>query len=325
MALHTRMNTGPGTNGAAPESPPMTGLKVMKFGGTSVGSPERLHTVADLIARTGADGFRVVCVVSAASGVTDRLAASLADSGSSDTLAYLHKRYTALAEAVLTPAARETYLHDLDATLAPVSSVYALRALLGACPDQEGVVLACGERLMAPLVAALLRDRGVAARSVDAGDLFETDDRYTEAAVRLDPTVGRIRAWFERWPEHVVPVVTGWVGSTRSGRTSVLGRGGSDYTAAVLARALDAEVLERWTDTDGIFTADPNIDPSARHVPTIPYHEALPFNRAGRLGMHHRALDPLRATRIPVHVRSTFAPEGPGTYILPAVEVTSDE
>lgn len=320
MALNTHTQQGrPRVNGAALESPPMTGLKVMKFGGTSVGSPERLKTVAELVARTEAEGYRVVCVVSAASGVTDRLAASLADAGSSGTLDYLRDRYTTLAGAVLPPEALSAYLTDLEETLAPVASVYALRALLGACPDQEGVVLACGERLMAPLVAALLRDRGIPARPVDAGDLFETNDQYTEAAVRLDPTVRRITAWFARWPERVVPVVTGWVGSTRNGRTSVLGRGGSDYTAAVLARALGADVMERWTDTDGIYTADPNIDPSARHVPTIPYHEALPFNRAGRLGMHHRALDPLRATRIPVHVRSTFAPDGPGTFILPAM------
>jgi aspartate kinase len=119
-------------------------------------------------------------------------------------------------------------------------------------------------------------------------------------------------------------VVTGFIGSTADGRTTTLGRGGSDYSAALLAHSLAAEVMERWTDVDGIYTADPRADRSAQRLACIVLEEARAWNQAGRLGMHRKALDPLVTAGIPVRVRSTAAPEKSGTWIVPSSEDRRD-
>ena len=179
-------------------------------------------------------------------------------------------------------------------------------------------VLAAGERLAVPLVAGLLRTSGLAATSVDAASLVRTDARHGAAAVDLQTTYRQIQAWHGRLPDPMIPVVTGFLGATERGATTTLGRGGSDYSAALFAAALFAAALERWTDVDGLYTADPRQHADAERLDEIVLEEAWAWNHAGRLGMHRKALDPLVAAGIPVYVRSTSSPDAPGTAILPA-------
>ena len=115
----------------------------------------------------------------------------------------------------------------------------------------------------------------------------------------------------------VVPVITGFLGGTRSGETTTLGRGGSDYSASIIATALSAEGLERWTDVDGVYTADPNVDPDAQKLDQIVMSDAMAWNRTGKMGIHRKALDPLLEASIPMFVRSIDLPDDPGTAILP--------
>jgi aspartate kinase len=114
--------------------------------------------------------------------------------------------------------------------------------------------------------------------------------------------------------------VTGFIGADASGRTTTLGRGGSDYSAAIFASALDASVLERWTDVDGIYTNDPAVDRKAKRLERLEAELASSLNQVGKIGMHRDALEPVTRSGIPVHVRSTFAPDREGTWILPSVE-----
>nr|WP_304189467.1 aspartate kinase [Rhodothermus marinus] len=297
-------------------------LKVLKFGGTSVGSAELVARVADLIVEATTT-HRVVVVVSAAAGVTNELVAAwdALQQGTLDMpalLARLRQRHRALAQVLSGHAAlRRSYLATLEETL-----VRLARLLEVARHDRDSAwrdeVLAVGERLMAPLLAAVLRARGVAAFAQDAIALICTDAQYGEANVDLEATRERVQRWFARVGRHTVPVVTGFIGATPEGRTTTLGRGGSDYSAALLAALLGAEVLERWTDVDGLYTEDPRKSPDARRYQTLVLEEAWAWNHAGKLGMHRKALDPLVAAGIPVHIRSTLAPERPGTWLLPA-------
>ena len=188
----------------------------------------------------------------------------------------------------------------------------------GLTPALRDEVLAAGERLSVPLVAGLLDEEGLTSEPTDAAALVQTDGAHGSALVDLEATYSRIQAWHTRLPEAVVPVVTGFIGSTQAGATTTLGRGGSDYSAALFAAALGADALERWTDVDGLYTDDPRRNAAAERLEQIVLEEAWAWNHAGRLGMHRKALDPLVAAGIPVYVRSTASPDASGTAILPA-------
>jgi len=186
-----------------------------------------------------------------------------------------------------------------------------------ATPRLRDAVLAFGERLSMPLVQLGLEAAGVPSVCADASRLVRTDDRHGAARVVRSATNRRVRDWYAGLVPGTVPVVTGFLGATSAGAVTTLGRGGSDYTAALLAAALRAFVFERWTDVDGIYTDDPRIHPDAKRLHTLALDEAWVWNRAGRIGMHRRALDPLVDAGIRIHVRSTGAPDHPGTVILP--------
>ncbi len=295
-------------------------LKVLKFGGTSVGSSERLHRVVEIVCRT-AQTHRVVVVTSAVAGVTDTLAAALEamEEGtfSKEALAEgLWARHHVLAAGLLRPAALRAYEETLqDLLLASIERLAHTRPMLPAIADQ---VLALGERLAAPLLALALQEAGLCATAQDAAALIRTDDTFGAALVDVAETYRQAQRWHAGLPAATVPVVTGFIGATATATTTTLGRGGSDYSAALLAAALRASVLERWTDIDGLYTDDPYTNRQARRLMRIRLEEAWAWNHAGRLGMHRKALDPLVEAEIPIHVRSIAAPEGPGTWILPA-------
>ena len=294
-------------------------LKVLKFGGTSVGSAQRLRRVVEIV-RQAAQTYRVVVVTSAASGVTNTLVAALEAMRQGtilpETLAEgLWARYHVLAAGVLCPQTLRLYEIILQEW---GKEIERLAATTPVTPGLADEVLALGERLAAPLVALALRDAGLRAVPQDAIALVRTDDTFGEALVDVADTYRQARHWHADLPVSMVPVVTGFIGATASGATTTLGRGGSDYSAALLAAALRASVLERWTDVDGLYTDDPYQNHQARRLPRIVLEEAWAWNHAGRLGMHRKALDPLIEAEIPVHVRSTTALEGTGTWILPA-------
>lgn len=299
-------------------------IRVLKFGGTSVGDAAPLQKAATVIqeARTTC---RPVVVVSAAAGVTNDLVRAADDRRSDRDTAEawtrdVGRRYHTLADEVLGDASAYTqYETILQAELSELRRALQQNTDSGA-PARDAV-LATGERLMAPLVAAVLNQCGCPARPIDAASLVRTDDAHGEVTVQWEATQEQVEDWMQDTLASAtfVPVVTGFVGGTADGTTTTLGRGGSDLSAAILARALGADRLERWTDVEGLYTRDPATNDQARPLDQLDFEQALTWTKAGRLGMHPRTLDPLASANIPVHVRCTHRPEADGTRIVPAV------
>jgi aspartate kinase len=185
-----------------------------------------------------------------------------------------------------------------------------------AAPEKSDLLAGYGERISAAVVAAYFNHRGLAAVAVDARDFVVTDDNFTSARYRESPTFEKARATLgPLLARGELPVVTGFVGRDARGRTTTLGRGGSDLTATLLGAALGAAVVEIWTDADGIMTADPRLLPEAEPLARLSYEEAVELSNFGARVVFNRSLVPAIRAGFPVHVRNTFAPTAPGTVI----------
>jgi bifunctional aspartokinase / homoserine dehydrogenase 1 len=296
--------------------------RVLKFGGTSVGTAAALRGALE-IAEAAARERPVVVVVSALSGVTNALEAALLGAAARRLdvpgfAAAIRDRHLALLAAVAEgqPARRATavvreHAGRVEGRLRAVGTARAFS------PATRAAVLAGGERLAVPIVTAALRTRGVEAQAVDGTSLIRTDEAFAEAAVDYPATRQLTKTVLGSLGLAAVPVVTGFVASTSAGETTLLGRGGSDLTAAVLGWAVDAERVEIWSDVDGVMTADPRLDPGARTIGRLSYGEAAALARGGAKVLHPRTLEPLEDAGIPVLVGNTRRPGGPGTWIGP--------
>ena len=292
---------------------------VFKFGGTSVGSPPAIEAVAKIVAAE--TGERVV-VVSATAGTTDALvkAAEQATGGDAaaaqQTIERLSEEHRNLiADLVgVNGASALTEIVDLtDRTIALLQSVAILRECSARTLD---AIVSYGERVSAPIVAAVLNAKGIAAEALSAEGLVITDDAFGHANPLLELTRERAESQLvPRMRYGTVPVVTGFVGSTVDGVTTTLGRGGSDYSAAVLAAALGAAECRIYTDVSGVMSADPRIVPDAKPLPAISYAEAAELSYFGAKVIHPRTVLPAVEAGIPVRILNTFAPDDPGTTI----------
>jgi aspartate kinase len=290
----------------------MSGPLVLKFGGTSVGSPAAIEAVVKIVAAE--TGERIV-VVSATAGTTDALvkaaeqAASGDAAGAQKAIERLAEQHKNLAVDLIGVQGAEalTEIGELtERTTALLRSV----ALLRECsPRSMDAILSYGERVSAPIVAATLTARGVPAEALSAEGLLITDDSFGHANPLLELTKERAeKQLVPRMRYGTVPVVTGFVASTADGVTTTLGRGGSDYSAAVLECRI-------FTDVSGVMSADPRIVPDAKPLPEISYAEAAELSYFGAKVIHPRTVLPAVEAGIPVSILNTFAPGDPGTTI----------
>jgi aspartate kinase len=304
--------------------------RVLKFGGTSVGSAESLRSALGIVQRTAAER-PVVVVVSALAGVTNALEAALEGAAArrldiARFAASLRERHLALLSAVARGRAAAAAGAGVRERAADLERRLAAVARDGTfTPGSRAAVLALGERLSAPVFAAGLRARGLDARVVDAAGLVRTDATYGEAVVDFPTTRRLVSAALGCFAPSVVPVVTGFIGGTEAAETTLLGRGGSDLSAAILGWAVDAERVEIWSDVDGVMTEDPRLVPTARTLRRLSYREATERARRGAKVLHPRTLEPLREAGIPVFVGNTLRPEGPGTWIGPDVAAEEED
>lgn len=307
-------------------------LRVMKFGGTSVGDADALARAASIIISAGRE-HPVLAVVSAISGVTDTLveAAARAASGDSDAgtmLAdHLQCRHSRLAHALIGDEDRRRELQGEIRLLANAAGRLCDRLAdeRRLSPQLCDAIYSTGERIAARLLAAILCDRGALSVAVDASTLIVTDASH--GAAEPDMRATRVRARLHLLPlvaAGVVPVVTGFIGATEEGVTTTLGRGGSDYSATVLGAALDAAEVIIWTDVDGVMTADPRRSPEARTIPRLSYAAATAMAEAGAKVLHPRTLRPVETRAIPVRVRNSFAPASLGTLITATAASSAD-
>jgi len=299
-------------------------LLVMKFGGTSVGSADRMKVACDLIAREAAKR-PVVAVVSAMSKITDLLLETTKHAEGGDqagvarSLRELEARHFDAASALVPPAE----LESMKSRLAEVINdfrriVNGMQMLSYRPPRAVDEAIAVGERLAALLVSEYLNTVGIRAIAVNASEVVVTDAVFNNASPILEATKQKAEAaLIPLLKEGAVPVVTGFNGATLDGRPTTLGRGGSDFSASILAGVLGAKELWIWTDVDGIMTADPRLVPGARVLQEITYAEAAELAYAGAKVLHPRTLAPLVDRRIPVWSKNSFAPEKPGTRIVP--------
>jgi aspartokinase/homoserine dehydrogenase 1 len=300
----------------------------MKFGGTSMGSAERIKVAARLTAEQQAKR-PVVIVVSAMSKVTDLLLNSMRKAETSDeagldaSLAELTERHVSACSELLPVAARENTLAGVRGLVHEFSRIAKGIMMLGERPAQSvDKAVSVGERLSALMMTACLESLGIRAAAVNAAQVIMTDAVFGNATPLMDETRERAAAVLLPLLEHgVVPVVTGFNGATADGRPTTLGRGGSDFSASILAAVLDAEELWIWTDVDGIMTGDPRLIPDARVLDVITYNEAAELAYNGAKVLHPRTLAPLIERQIPVWSKNSFAPEKPGTRIVPKLEL----
>ncbi len=299
----------------------------MKFGGTSMGSAERIRIAAKICA---GEGRRrpVLAVVSAMSKVTDLLLDTLrhaegGDQAGMDTnLQKLRDRHAEACRELLPADKRETVLAHIHALIGDFQRIANGIRMLGVRPPRSAdEAVAIGERLSASLMAAYLETQGTRAVAVNAAGIVVTDAVFGNASPLMEPTRERARKDLAPLLESgILPVVTGFNGATADGRFTTLGRGGSDFSASILAAVLDASELWIWTDVDGIMTADPRLVPDAAVLHDVTYSEAAELAYNGAKVLHPRTLAPLVEKQIPVWSKNSFAPNKPGTRIVPKIK-----
>src|SRR5580658_4271553 len=305
----------------------MSDLLVMKFGGTSMGSAERIRVAAQIAAEHHARR-PVIVVVSAMSKITDLLltclrTAEVGDQADLDkNLKTLNLRHFETCRELLPPSRQEAAMAEVHSLIAEFSRIAKGVMMLGERPPRSiDEAIAIGERLSAFLMAQFLESTGIRAAAVNGADVIATDAVFGNATPLMQPTRERAAAVLRPLLEQrTLPVVTGFNGSTLDGRPTTLGRGGSDFSASIIAAAMDAAELWIWTDVDGIMTGDPRLVSDARVLESVTYNEAAELAYNGAKVLHPRTLAPLVEKQIPVWSKNSFAPEKPGTRIVPHIE-----
>ncbi len=302
----------------------LPGLAVLKFGGTSVATAPRWVGIAQIVRRHRSQGRRVLLVCSAA-GATSDLLVQLVDAAEADDpaveglLADLRARHLALADDLGVDG--NAVLDGLFADL--FRRVEGIRLLREASPRSRAAVMALGELMSTRLGAAFLGARGLATTWLDARTLLQSTGEATEGQHFLSATCD-----FAPCPETAarvaaaggVAITQGFIAADAAGHTVLLGRGGSDTSAAYLAARLGAAALEIWTDVPGLFTADPRKVAGARHLTVLSYRQAESLSALGARVLHPRSIQPAREAGIPVWVRSTLNPALAGTRIVESAE-----
>ena len=294
-------------------------MQVLKFGGTSVASAENIQKSLAIVA-TAAKKGPVVMVVSALGGTTDGLigagrAAANADGSYRVALQQLEQRHQTAAQALLTDVAQASEIEAINTQFAELKhlcdGIFALGELSNRTLDR---LMGYGELLSSRLIAAVAQAQGLEAVWADARQLIRTNSYFGKAEVDM-PTTEQLLANFKAKNAEKIWVVPGFIAADASGTTTTLGRGGSDYTAALLAAALGAEVLEIWTDVSGMMTADPRLVRSARPIARISYQEAMELSHFGAKVLYPPTIEPVMRRGIPLWIKNTFAPADYGTLV----------
>ncbi|MGA2591978.1 MAG: aspartate kinase [Bryobacteraceae bacterium] len=314
----------------------MNDLLIMKFGGTSVGSAERMRIAAGIAsgsdAGTAAEQRRpVVIVVSAMSKITDLLLDTMRHAEAGDTagleanIARLRERHIATCRELLPPERHAEAEGGIARLIAEFARIAGGMLMLNEMPPRSvDEAVATGERLSALLIAEYLNTQGTPAEAINAAEIIVTDAVFGNASPLMEPTRTKARTRLLPLLEHgILPVVTGFNGATADGRPTTLGRGGSDFSASILSAALDASELWIWTDVDGIMSADPRLVPGAAVLDEVTYAEAAELAYNGAKVLHPRTLAPLIEKKIPVWSKNSFAPEKTGTRIAPSISAAT--
>ncbi|MDR2793919.1 MAG: bifunctional aspartate kinase/homoserine dehydrogenase I [Treponema sp.] len=298
-------------------------MRIIKFGGTSVGAPNAIRNGIAILKNKEHAGTMRMVVVSALSGVTDALIdmarkACAGHEGYKPAADALRGRHRDIIAPFLSGTQLTGALFIIDKLWAELEKILEGVAALGELsPRTLDTAMSFGERLSAALLAEIFTAHGIDAAYLDARPLVKTDDHFGGARFLERETFDNIRTYFKNSSlrPDAVHVATGFIGSTMSGVTTTLGRGGSDLSAAVFAAALEAETVEIWTDVDGILTADPRLVKDAFRIEEISYAEAMELSHFGAKVIYPPTMRPALIKGIPIRILNTFNPDNPGTWI----------
>ncbi|MES2110444.1 MAG: bifunctional aspartate kinase/homoserine dehydrogenase I [Bacteroidota bacterium] len=294
-------------------------MKILKFGGTSVGSVQSIQTLLNILKKEVASGERPVVVLSAMSGVTNLLL-SMAEGAAngvdfSGSLKELETRHFDVVKSLLTvqnqnPAFTrlKIFFNQLEDLL---QGILTLRELTPKTRDQ---VLSFGERCSTIMICKIAAQYFPESHCVDASELIKTDSAFGNAKVNMDLTELLIRGFQQEHSDKVL-FITGFIASNDAGQITTLGRGGSDYTAAIFGAALNASEIQIWTDVNGMMTADPRMVKKAFSLPELTYTEAMELSYFGAKVIYPPTMIPAFLKKIPIVIKNTFEPEFEGTVI----------
>ncbi|HEX3153667.1 MAG TPA: aspartate kinase [Candidatus Angelobacter sp.] len=295
----------------------------MKFGGTSVGNAVRFRQCESII-RSAAPQDQIIVVVSAVAGVTDLIVNTIDAAQRGDV--EVMEKYLETFDAIHRKLLHDLFRHDRLMRLLVVVSGYAgqlrdcCRALcslgLASSPETSDLLLALGEKISASVLAGYLCEMGVEAQFVPGENIITTDEAFGNAVPDMEATrrncTGNVLPLLNR---SVIPVIAGYTGATANGQTTTLGRGGSDYSASIIAAATSSDEVWIWTDVDGVLTADPHLCPDATTLSEINFAQAIDLAYYGAKVIHRKAIYPALQSGIPMWVKNSFRPNTHGTRI----------
>jgi aspartate kinase len=301
---------------------------VMKFGGTSVGDAAAFENVARIVAAEREK--KPVVVVSAMSGVTDSLlaATAMAERNTAEAIASLgnsFNRHRAVAKELLSAARAERFANRIDMAAHEIAELlHSVHQKLAQRKAIQDSIVSFGEALSSALITEVLADRGIKAQNVDARRCIITNEEYTSASPLMTETLSNTRnVLHPLLSDETIPVLGGFIAATTTGATTTLGRGGSDYTAALFGAVLVSSEIQIWTDVNGVLTADPRVVPDAQTVERLSYNEAAELAYFGAKVLHPKTIQPAIESRIPVRICNSRAPHETGTLVGPATETTA--
>lgn len=307
-------------------------MQVLKFGGSSVANAENISRVAKIVA-SAIQKDKTIVVVSALSGVTDLLlqSAVLAAEGSEDAykekINIIQQKHFDAVKQLIPVASQSQLLSLVKRSVNEIedicNGIFLLREVT---PRTKDRLASYGEWLSSQIIASKMQNDGNAIQWKDARDLIITNSQFTHAAVDFDITNQNIEAFFKSADSRAF-ILPGFIASDKNGVTTTIGRGGSDYTAAIITAALNADALEIWTDVSGMMTADPRLTVNAKIIHNISYQEAMELSHFGAKVIYPPTIQPIMSKGIPVWIKNTFAPEDYGTQITSEVvnEAPADE
>ncbi|MGZ5219581.1 MAG: bifunctional aspartate kinase/homoserine dehydrogenase I [Chitinophagaceae bacterium] len=294
-------------------------MQVLKFGGTSVANADNISKVVSIV-KESVKKDKTIVVVSALGGVTDLLlnAAALAADGDEtykDKLNLVEQRHLEATKQLIPVTYQSQLLSLVKKSCNEIedicNGIFLLRELT---PRSKDRISSYGEWLSSQIISAKLKAEGVDNAWKDARELIVTNSNFTNAEVDFLATHEKINGFFPHQPASLF-LIPGFIAANKNGITTTLGRGGSDYTAAIIASALTAKRLEIWTDVSGMMTADPRLTANARIIPHISYQEAMELSHFGAKVIYPPTIQPVMTKNIPVWIKNTFAPEDAGTLI----------
>ena len=296
---------------------------LMKFGGTSVADAQCIRRVVDILEEHHGKGDELAVVVSAQRGVTDqlieiagKLPTAKDDSGIAPLIQALSRRHMTTLEG----AAPNHVAHvgaEIEEQLISLQNIlFAVYNLRELTPRSKDYIISFGERLLAPILSAAIRERGIASTVMDGCEAGILTTPQHGESTSLPESDERIKRRVGPLLAKEIPVIMGFMGCTREGVLTTLGRSGSDYSASIIGAGIDADEIWIWTDVDGIMTCDPRVINDARVMPSLSYLEVMELSYFGAKVMHPRSIEPAMRKNILVRVKNTFNPSHPGTVIV---------